>query len=34
MTLQEALRKMTLMPAQTLGGFVPQMKKVRRTTAE
>jgi hypothetical protein len=26
MTLQEALRKMTLMPAQTLEGFVPQMK--------
>jgi N-acyl-D-glutamate deacylase len=30
MTLQEALRKMTLMPAQTLEGFVPQMKKKGR----
>lgn len=30
MTMQEALRKMTLMPAQTLEGFVPQMKKKGR----
>ena len=30
MTLQEALRKMTLMPAQTLEEFVPQMKKKGR----
>jgi len=30
MTLQEALRKMSLMPAQTLEGFVPQMKKKGR----
>jgi N-acyl-D-glutamate deacylase len=30
MSLQEALRKMTLMPAQTLEGFVPQMKKKGR----
>jgi len=30
MTLQEALRKMTLMPAQTMEGFVPQMKKKGR----
>jgi N-acyl-D-glutamate deacylase len=28
--MQEALRKMTLMPAQTLEGFVPQMKKKGR----
>ena len=30
MGLQEALRKMSLMPAQTLEGFVPQMKKKGR----
>jgi N-acyl-D-aspartate/D-glutamate deacylase len=30
MTLREALRKMCLMPAQTLEGFVPQMKKKGR----
>ena len=30
MTMQEALRKMTLMPAQTLEGFVPQMKRKGR----
>ena len=30
MTLQEALRKMSLMPAQTLEEFVPQMKKKGR----
>jgi N-acyl-D-glutamate deacylase len=30
MTLQEALRKMCLMPARTLEGFVPQMKKKGR----
>jgi hypothetical protein len=30
MTMQEALRKMALMPAQTLEGFVPQMKKKGR----
>ncbi|MDH4338455.1 MAG: amidohydrolase family protein [Candidatus Krumholzibacteria bacterium] len=30
MTMQEALRKMSLMPAQTLEGFVPQMKKKGR----
>jgi len=30
LTMQEALRKMTLMPAQTLEGFVPQMKKKGR----
>jgi len=30
MTMQEALRKMCLMPAQTLEGFVPQMKKKGR----
>lgn len=30
MSLQEALRKMSLMPAQTLEGFVPQMKKKGR----
>jgi N-acyl-D-glutamate deacylase len=30
MSMQEALRKMTLMPAQTLEGFVPQMKKKGR----
>jgi N-acyl-D-glutamate deacylase len=30
MTVQEALRKMSLMPAQTLEGFVPQMKKKGR----
>ena len=30
MTLQDALRKMTLMPAQTLEEFVPQMKKKGR----
>jgi len=30
LTLQEALRKMSLMPAQTLEGFVPQMKKKGR----
>jgi N-acyl-D-aspartate/D-glutamate deacylase len=28
--MQEALRKMSLMPAQTLEGFVPQMKKKGR----
>ena len=33
MTMQEALRKMTLMPAQTLEGFVPQMKKKGRMQA-
>jgi len=30
MTLSEAIRKMALMPAQTLEGFVPQMKKKGR----
>jgi len=30
MTMQQALRKMSLMPAQTLEGFVPQMKKKGR----
>jgi N-acyl-D-glutamate deacylase len=30
MTMQEALRKMSLMPAQTLERFVPQMKKKGR----
>jgi N-acyl-D-aspartate/D-glutamate deacylase len=30
MTMQEALRKMSLMLAQTLEGFVPQMKKKGR----
>jgi N-acyl-D-glutamate deacylase len=30
MTMQEAIRKMSLMPAQTLEGFVPQMKKKGR----
>ncbi len=30
LTMQEALRKMCLMPAQTLEGFVPQMKKKGR----
>jgi len=30
MTLQEAIRKMSLMPAQTMEGFVPQMKKKGR----
>jgi len=30
MTLQEALRKMTLMPAQTLEDFVPQLRKKGR----
>ena len=30
MTLPEALRKMTLMPAQTLEGFVPQMRNKGR----
>jgi len=30
LTMQEALRKMTLMPAQTLEGFVPQMKRKGR----
>jgi len=30
MTLQEALRKMSLMPAQTMEGFVPQMKRKGR----
>lgn len=30
MTMQEALRKMSLMPAQTLEGFVPQMKRKGR----
>jgi len=30
MDMQEALRKMSLMPAQTLEGFVPQMKKKGR----
>ena len=30
MSMQEALRKMTLMPAQTMEGFVPQMKKKGR----
>jgi len=33
MTLQEALRKMTLMPAQTLEGFVPQVRKKGRVQA-
>jgi len=33
MTMQEALRKMSLMPAQTLEGFVPQMKKKGRMQA-
>jgi N-acyl-D-glutamate deacylase len=28
--MQDALRKMTLMPAQTLESFVPQMKKKGR----
>jgi N-acyl-D-glutamate deacylase len=30
LSMQEALRKMTLMPAQVLEGFVPQMKKKGR----
>jgi N-acyl-D-glutamate deacylase len=30
MSMQEALRKMCLMPAQTLADFVPQMKKKGR----
>ena len=30
MTLQEAIRKMALMPAQTLEDFVPQMKNKGR----
>lgn len=30
MTLSEAIRKMTLMPAQTMEGFVPQMRKKGR----
>jgi len=30
MSLEEAIRKMSLMPAQTLEGFVPQMKKKGR----
>ena len=30
LTLHEALRKMTLMPAQTIEDFVPQMKKKGR----
>jgi N-acyl-D-aspartate/D-glutamate deacylase len=30
MTMQEALRKMSLMPAQTPEGFVPHMKKKGR----
>ena len=30
MTMQEALRKITLMPAQTIEGFVPQMKNKGR----
>jgi N-acyl-D-glutamate deacylase len=30
MTVQEALRKMCLMPAQTLEDFVPQMRKKGR----
>lgn len=30
MDMQEALRKMSLMPAQTIEGFVPQMKKKGR----
>jgi len=30
MTMQDALRKMCLMPAQTLEDFVPQMKKKGR----
>jgi hypothetical protein len=30
LSMQEALRKMSLMPAQTLEGFVPQMKKKGR----
>jgi N-acyl-D-glutamate deacylase len=30
MSMQEALRKMTLMPAQVLEGFVPQMRKKGR----
>ena len=33
MSMQDALRKMTLMPAQTLEGFVPQMKKKGRMQA-
>jgi N-acyl-D-glutamate deacylase len=30
MSMQDALRKMSLMPAQTIEGFVPQMKKKGR----
>ena len=30
MSMQDALRKMCLMPARTLDGFVPQMKKKGR----
>ncbi len=30
LSMQDALRKMTLMPAQTMEGFVPQMKKKGR----
>ena len=30
MTLNEAIRKMSLMPAQTIEDFVPQMKKKGR----
>jgi N-acyl-D-glutamate deacylase len=30
MSMQEALRKMSLMPARTLEGFVPQMKRKGR----
>jgi N-acyl-D-glutamate deacylase len=33
MSMQEALRKICLMPAQTLEGFVPQMKKKGRLQA-
>jgi len=33
MTLTEAVRKMSLMPAQTMEGFVPQMKKKGRLQA-
>jgi len=33
MSLGEAIRKMSLMPAQTLEGFVPEMKKKGRIQA-
>jgi N-acyl-D-glutamate deacylase len=33
LSLSEAIRKMSLMPAQTLEGFVPQMKKKGRLQA-